>query len=78
MLHRTIQPDGYTVSGGGVTLLYSGPVHALALMRLPAATAGAAAAPQVYDANGAPLPASAGRGAGGALLLPRRSYALVD
>ena len=78
VLHRTVQPDGYTVSGGGFTLLYSGPVHALALMRLPAATAGATATLQVYDANGSLLPTDASRGAGGALLLPRRSYALLD
>ena len=77
VLHRTIQPDGYTVSGGGVTLLYSGPVAAIAMMRLPAATAGAAAPLQIYDANGALLPADAARGTSGALLLPRRSYALL-
>ena len=76
VLHRTIQPDGYQVSGGGVTLLYSGPVSAVAMMRLPTSAA-ASTTLRVYDANGSLLPAEAGRGAGGALLLPRRNYALL-
>ena len=66
------------MSGGGVTLLYSGPVAAIALMRLPTTSAGISATLQVYDTNGMLLPAEASRSTSATLLLPRRSYALLD
>lgn len=78
VLHRPVQRSGYLIDAGGVTLLYSGLARdgASILVTIPAGAPGALTVYDTYGAVDKTIPLD-GRARTMAVLVPRRSYALI-